>query len=45
MILNGLAPKYLSDLLNVHQPDSSLRSNVNDNSCLYRPMFKGTGSR
>ena len=27
-ILNGLAPKYLSDLLDIHQPVRGLRSNV-----------------
>ena len=39
-VLNGLTLKYLSDLLNIHQPVRSLRSNVNDNLRLHRPMFK-----
>ena len=45
--LNGLALKYLSDQLDIHQPVRSLRSNVNNNLRLHRLMFKTTnyGSR
>ena len=36
--LNGLAPKYLSDLISSHQPKKRLRYNANDSLRLYRPV-------
>ena len=38
-VLNDVAPKYSSELLNIHQPVRSLHSNVNDNLRLHRPML------
>ena len=29
-VLNGLAPSYLAELINLHQPERRLRSNAND---------------
>ena len=40
-VLSSLAPKHLSDLLNIHQPVRSLRSNVNHNNLqLHRLILK-----
>lgn len=38
--LNGLSPKYLTDLLVLHQLNRHLRSDATDNLRLYRPVLK-----
>jgi len=38
-ILNGLAPCYLAELINLHQPTRCLRSN-NDHLRLHIPVFR-----
>lgn len=37
--LNGLVPKYSSDLVSLHQPNKRLRSNANDSLQLYRQVY------
>ncbi|KAL9951157.1 hypothetical protein ACROYT_G043774 [Oculina patagonica] len=39
-VLNDLAPSYLAELINIHRPIRSLRSN-NDHLRLQRPVFEG----
>lgn len=39
-VFNGLAPKYLADLLVLRQPNRRLRSNATDNLRLDRPVFR-----
>ena len=39
-VLNGLAAKYLTDPLSLHNPTRLLRSNANHNLRLYRPTFR-----
>ena len=39
-VINGLAPKYLSDLLKLEKPSRLLRSNANDKLRLVRQTFR-----
>ena len=39
-VLYGIAPRYLTDLLTLHEPNRVLRSNANDNLRLSRPKFR-----
>ena len=39
-VFNGLAPSYLAEVINLHQPARHLRSNANDHLHLHKPMFR-----